>query len=159
MAKEKIILDVCCGSRMFWFDKTNENVVFTDIRNEEHILCDGRKLEIKPDIKMDFRDLKFSDETFKLVIFDPPHLQKLGKNSWMAKKYGVLSENWREDLKRGFSECFRVLENYGILIFKWNERDVKVIEIVKLSKHKPLFGHTTGRSGRTKWICFIKLNN
>lgn len=49
-----------------------------------------------------------------LVVFDPPHLNKLGKSSWMAKKYGVLGLDWKEDLRRGFSECFRVLGPMGI---------------------------------------------
>lgn len=44
------ILDACCGSRMFWFDKENPNVTFMDNRELEDILCDGRKLAIKPDI-------------------------------------------------------------------------------------------------------------
>ena len=156
MKNEKKIIDVCCGSKMFWFDKEDKRVLFTDIRKEEHILCDGRKLEINPDIIMDFRDLKFPDNHFKLVVFDPPHLQKLGKNSWMAKKYGVLGKNWQDDLKKGFDECWRVLEKYGVLVFKWSERDVKVKEILKLFVKKPLFGHTTGHSGNTKWILFLK---
>lgn len=29
---DKKILDVCCGSKMFWFDKENPNVEFCDIR-------------------------------------------------------------------------------------------------------------------------------
>lgn len=156
MNKQKEILDVCCGSKMFWFDKKDKRVLFTDIRKEEHILCDGRKLEIKPDIIMDFRDLKFPDNHFKLVVFDPPHLQKLGKNSWMAKKYGVLGKNWKDDLKKGFDECWRVLEKHGVLVFKWSERDIKIKEILKLFVEKPLFGHTTGRNGNTKWILFLK---
>lgn len=28
----KKILDACCGSRMFWFDKENADVEFMDIR-------------------------------------------------------------------------------------------------------------------------------
>ncbi len=28
----KPILDACCGSRMFWFDKNNPNVEFCDNR-------------------------------------------------------------------------------------------------------------------------------
>lgn len=31
---EKKILDACCGSRMFWFDKKNPNVLFMDKRAE-----------------------------------------------------------------------------------------------------------------------------
>ena len=42
----KSILDMCCGSRMFWFDKQDERAVFMDKRSEEHTLCDGRPLVI-----------------------------------------------------------------------------------------------------------------
>lgn len=152
----KKILDVCCGSRMFWFDKKQTDTLFVDIRSEEHILCDGRKLEIKPDVVMDFRNLDLPDNSFKLVVFDPPHLKKLGKNSWMAKKYGVLGETWQDDLKKGFDECLRVLEQDGILIFKWNERDIKISEIIRLFEQQPLFGHTTKAGGHTIWMCFMK---
>lgn len=152
----KKILDVCCGSRMFWFDKNHPDVLYQDIRSEEHILCDGRKLEIRPDVVADFRDMPYEDESFKLVVFDPPHLLKAGEQSWLAKKYGLLSENWKEDIRQGFKECFRVLELNGILIFKWNEDQIKVKEILKLTDVKPLFGHTTGRHGKTHWITFMK---
>ena len=154
----KKILDVCCGNKMFWFDKKNKDVLFLDNRKETHILCDGRKLEIKPDRIMDFRDLKLKDNSFKLVVFDPPHLKTLGKKSWMAKKYGVLGNNWKEDLKKGFNECWRVLKTDGILIFKWSENEIKIKEVLDIFNKKPLFGHTTGRSGKTKWICFMKLS-
>lgn len=53
----KKILDACCGSRMFWFDKKNPNVLFCDVRSEQHRLCDGRILEIKPDMEVDFREM------------------------------------------------------------------------------------------------------
>ncbi len=152
----KDILDVCCGSRMFWFDKDNPRVVFQDNRELGDTLCDGRKLEIKPDITMDFREMNLESNQFKLVVFDPPHLTSLGKNSWMAKKYGVLGNNWRDDLARGFSECFRVLEKDGILIFKWNETDIKVSQILALTDYKPLFGHKSGKLQKTHWICFMK---
>lgn len=154
---KKIILDAACGSKMFWLDRKNPNVMFIDIRRESHILCDGRKLEISPDIKMDFRHMLFKSESFKLVVFDPPHLKYLGKNSWMAKKYGVLSSTWKEDLKKGFDECWRVLAVNGILIFKWSEKDVKVSEVLTLFKERPLFGHITGKNGKTIWACFMKL--
>lgn len=29
---EQTILDMCCGSRMFWFDKQDSHAVFADIR-------------------------------------------------------------------------------------------------------------------------------
>lgn len=153
---DKKIMDVCCGSRMFWFDKQNPDVLFCDKRNENHVLCDGRKLDVNPDVIMDFTDITFDDETFKLVVFDPPHMNKLGKNSWMAKKYGVLTGAWKDDLRKGFSECFRVLEEGGVLIFKWNETQIKTSEILKLTEVKPLFGHISGKRSNTHWICFMK---
>ncbi|EPM6884822.1 SAM-dependent methyltransferase, partial [Staphylococcus pseudintermedius] len=70
----KRILDACCGSRMFWFDKNNRNTVFMDNRQLQTNLCDGRKLEVNPDIVADFRNMPFDDESFYMVVFDPPHL-------------------------------------------------------------------------------------
>lgn len=32
MANEKLILDACCGSRMFWDDHNNPNVLYVDNR-------------------------------------------------------------------------------------------------------------------------------
>ena len=32
--EDKKILDACCGSRMFWFDKNNPDVLFIDKRSE-----------------------------------------------------------------------------------------------------------------------------
>lgn len=137
--KDKKILDVCCGSRMFWFDKNNKNTIYMDNRELEDILCDGRKLEIKPDVVADFRNIPFKDNSFYLVVFDPPHLLKIGETSYMAKKYGKLSDNWKEDIKKGFDECMRVLKPNGILIFKWNEQQIKLKDILNNINYKPLF--------------------
>ena len=150
----KKILDACCGSRMFWFDKNNPNVEFCDIRNESHKLCDGRNLTIKPDSIVDFTNMPFDNGAFEMVVFDPPHMNTLGANSWMAKKYGRLSATWEDDIKKGFSECFRVLEDGGVLIFKWNSTDIPTSQILKLSEIKPLFGHLSGKRSNTHWICF-----
>lgn len=102
------VLDMCCGSRMFWFDKEDERAVFTDIRSEEHTLCDGRRLVIRPDLIADFRALPFANNSFPVVVFDPPHLERVGDNAWMGKKDGRLNkETWRDDLRAGFAEAFR----------------------------------------------------
>ena len=103
--------------------------------------------------------MPFPAKNFKLVVFDPPHLLKAGENSWLTKKYGKLSEDWPRLLNQGFNECFRVLDDYGVLIFKWNEEQVTVKEVLKAIDRLPLFGHTTGRSGKTMWMCFMKLPN
>lgn len=152
---QKKVLDPCSGSRMFWFDRNNPLALFGDIRKESHVLCDGRALEISPDMEMDFRNLPFEDGAFKVVVFDPPHLRRAGKESWSAKKYGVLSDDWREDLRRGFAECFRVLATDGVLIFKWNEIQIKTSEVLRLTERTPLFGHRSGLRSGTHWICFL----
>ena len=152
----KPVLDPCCGSRMFWFDPEDQRVLFGDIREESHTLCDGRALDIKPDMQMDFRSLPFPDNSFYQVCFDPPHLIHAGDKSWLALKYGRLGQDWQCDLRKGFSECFRVLKPFGTLIFKWNETQIKVSEILKLTDQKPLFGHKSGKRSDTHWISFLK---
>jgi ubiquinone/menaquinone biosynthesis C-methylase UbiE len=154
---EKIILDACCGSKMFWFDKQNPFTIYADNRIEKHVLCDNRVLEIKPDIQMDFTNMPFPDSSFKLVIFDPPHMTSLGTNSWMALKYGRLTGTWQDDIKKGFNECMRVLETYSVLVFKWNEHDVKRSDILKIIDYKPLVTQNTGKHNKTIWMVFMKL--
>lgn len=157
--KSKPILDVCCGGRMFWFDNNNPQTIFMDNRILEENLCDGRKFIVKPDILGDFRDIPFKDETFNLVVFDPPHLIKVGEKSWLAKKYGRLyPDTYKNDIKQGFNECFRVLKTNGVLIFKWNETDIKTNEIINLSPLPPLFGHKSGKLSKTQWLVFMKSN-
>src|SRR5215208_6540528 len=122
--EKKLILDACCGSRMMWYDKQNKLAVFGDIRNETHTLCDGRKLEIHPDVLIDYRKIPFENESFYITVFDPSHMNKLGLTSWMAKKYGRLPKDWQEYLKQGFSECMRVTKVNGTIIVKWNEAQI-----------------------------------
>ena len=147
------ILDACCGSRMFWFDKQNDDVLYMDNRQLNDELCDGRKLEIKPDIVADFRNMPLENESFYLVVFDPPHLIKAGENSWLAKKYGRLGQDWKNDIAQGIRECMRVLKPNGTLIFKWNEEQIPLKEILKVIKHEPLFGN---RRSKTHWLVFMK---
>lgn len=154
---EKSVLDPCCGSRMFWFDKQDDRALFGDIRAESMTLCDGRVLQIDPDLMMDFRQLPFSDGQFALVVFDPPHLVNVGSSSWTARKYGALAtDTWRDDLRAGFTECFRVLKPEGVLIFKWSEVQIRLSEILALTDQKPLFGHRSGKQAKTHWVTFMK---
>ena len=82
-----LVLDACCGPRMMWFNKQDSRAVFGDIRMEKDVLCcDGRTISVIPDKVMDFRAIPFPDETFWHVVFDPPHLKRLGKDSWIAAK-------------------------------------------------------------------------
>lgn len=79
--KQKPILDACCGSRMFWYNKSDPRTLFMDNRELDTTLCDGRSLVVAPDVVADFRNMPFADETFHLVIFDPPHLIRAGEKS------------------------------------------------------------------------------
>lgn len=157
MSEKKFILDICCGFRMMWFDKQNPLAVYMDIREDELIACDGRHIMVKPDIIADFRNIPYPDQSFKLVVMDPPHFNKLGERSFTAQKYGKLFPTWETDLKAGFEECMRVLEDYGIMIFKWNEFQIPVSKILEVFGHEPLFGHKSGKASNTHWLCFMKI--
>lgn len=158
------ILDACCGSRMFWFDPNNPNTVFVDNRQVE---CEAiwksskgnatRYCSVRPDVIADFRALPFCSDSFWHVVFDPPHLLKVGDSAWMAKKYGKLPADWKEYLHDGFAECWRVLRPYGTLIFKWCESDIPVKEVIAAIGQKPLYGHRSGKQSKTHWMAFVKL--
>lgn len=147
------ILDACCGPKMFWFDKNHDAVTYMDNRELEAELCDGRTLNVNPDVIGDFRNMPFDDESFHLVIFDPPHLIKAGQDSWLAKKYGLLDELWPIDIHQGFQECMRVLKTHGTLIFKWNEDQIALSEVLEAVGQRPLFGN---RRSKTHWLVFMK---
>lgn len=144
---------------MFWFDPDDERVIFVDRRRESHLL-DHRPgkslLVIDPTIQADFTKLPFAENSFAVVVFDPPHLRHNGRNSWLAKKYGKLGKNWQEEISAGLREAFRVLRPTGVLIFKWNERDVPVKKILALTPYKPLIGNRCGKLAQTHWIVFMK---
>lgn len=147
-----MILDVCCGSKMFWFQKKREDVVFMDIREEEYTICD-KEVKVQPDIVGDFRAIPFLNNTFDMVVFDPPHLRWAGSKSIMRAQYGQLSEDWENDIAQGFKECFRVLRPGGFLVFKWCEEQIKLKQILSLTSEKPLFGN---QRGKTFWLIFRK---
>lgn len=149
---------------MMWFDRQNPDAIFGDQRSERLTVTDNshgnasglREICIEPDTLLDFRALPYPDGAFKLVAFDPPHLVNAGPRSWLAAKYGKLSDNWRDDLRRGFAECFRVLASDGVLVFKWNETQVPTRDVLALTPVTPLFGHTSGKRANTHWLVFMK---
>ena len=103
------ILDPCCGSRMMWFDKQDQRCLFGDLRTESHYLKDRgnlRHLEIHPDVRLDFTALPFADDSFNLVVFDPPHLVRAGKKIMVGQKirsaYSRLARRPKQRLRRMF---------------------------------------------------------
>lgn len=151
------ILDVCCGSRMFWYDKHEEHTTYMDIRKAVYTATDRgkeRRIEINPDIKSDWKQIPFNDETFDLVVFDPPHLIRAGKTSWLAKKYGTIDlMTWPHDFHCAFQEIMRVLKPTGTMLFKWNEDQIPIKEVFKAFDQQPILGDM---KSKTKWSVFIK---
>jgi len=163
--KDKFILDATAGFRMMWFNKEHPNCIYLDERPE----CE-------PDIIGDFRNLKqFEDETFRLIIFDPPYFiskkRLCGHN--MTRLFGSLqAETWQSDIKQAFNELWRVLKPFGVLLFKWQNYKIPSTELLKLAPCKPLLYQKTAlkyRSGKRKtqssgtdriqvlWFCFMKI--
>lgn len=151
------ILDPACGSKMFWFNKHEPHTTYTDIRRETVTAKDRqytRKIVIDPDTIADFTNLPFGDSEYNLIVFDPPHLNRAGKNSWLVKKYGRLEKNnWQETLQKGFSELWRVLAANGVLLFKWSDNQIPFKKVLELFDQKPILGD---KRGHTRWFVFIK---
>lgn len=160
---KKKILDVCCGLKAMWFNKNHPLTIYQDIREEHKGFSDFRPtFHISPDIIGDFRSLIYPDNHFKLVVMDPPHIRSDKSNIRMTKFYGHLEGTWKDDIKRGFDECMRVLEPYGVLIFKWNETSIKkkeLLEVLDPPENSLLFGHPVGSRVNTHWLCFMKMGD
>lgn len=159
------ILDITCGSKMIWFDKDCPDVLYCDNREVDgEAIWKGnsrkgtsvRHLNVHPDVIADFTALPFPDETFRLAVFDPPHLEHIGENAWMCRKYGKLRKGWQTMLRDGFRECMRVLKPEGTLVFKWSEIQIPVGKVWEAIGHKPLFGTRCGKTMKTIWAVFMK---
>lgn len=154
----KHVLDMTAGSRMMWFDKKNPLATFVDKRHIHDELPTGHVIDVDPDVVADWTlGLPFEDESYNLVLFDPPHLIYAGDSSWLAKKYGTLDkENWQEIIQLGFREAMRVLKPYGTLVFKWNDSQIALPELLKEIPYEPLFGQ---KRQKTHWLVFMKEAN
>ena len=156
------ILDMTCGGKTIWFDKDCKDALFFDKRHEDFELYFGRartslhQFHVDPDVLGDFTELPFPDDSFSLVVFDPPHLVRAKETAWLVKKYGKLDEDWPKMLHDGFTEGMRVLKPDGVLIFKWSEYDIPAEDVWKAIGQKPLFGHHSGKKSTTFWGCFMK---
>ena len=68
------------------------------------------------------------------------------------KNWGGLNEAWPKDLRQGFNECMRVLKSNGTLIFKWNEEQIKLKDVLACFDKNPLFGN---KRSKTHCLVFI----
>lgn len=156
---DKLILDACCGGKHFWFDKNNPLTLFMDKRKvEKGAIPQQPNWECNPDIISDYRNTDFKDNQFKLIVWDIPHKLKPDKGL-ITMKYGSLGETWREDTTQGFNELWRILDNHGILVFKYADLDISVKEMLSLFPIDPLFGTKTKKGvNNTYWFCFMKVD-
>lgn len=164
---EKFILDACCGGRMMWFNKNHPNTLYIDIRKEEKgFIKDVPHFEVNPDIIADFTNLpqEIKDKRFKLIVWDVPHFRTRKLTGVFLKKFGGLNpETWQSDLKKGFNELWSVLEDYGVLIFKFSDYHIKFNDVLKNIPIEPLFCNSMnsmrneGNKSETRWFCFMKI--
>ncbi|VTN15475.1 Uncharacterised protein [Raoultella terrigena] len=45
---------------------------------------------------------------------------------------------------------------HGVLIFKWNETQIPVNQILALTDEKPAIWQRTGKADKTHWVIFVK---
>lgn len=154
--KEKFILDATAGLRMMWENREHPNCIYVDER-----------AEVKPDIIADYQKLDMiPDSSMRLIVFDPPHRTQPHPNPRFMKKYGcqLQPETWVSEITNAFKELWRILQDWGVLIFKWTDHDIKVKHVKQCFPTKPLFHQiTSGQGGkrknatRTVWFCFMKI--
>ena len=161
---EKFILDACCGGKEMWTNKNHPNTLYIDIRKEEKgCLPTQPNFCIQPDIIADFRALppEIKAKKFKLIAWDIPHFKTLGKTSIYRMKYGALEkETWQEDIKKGFKELWTILDDFGIILLKFNDYEIKFPQLLACIPETPLFYNvSTNRlnGNTTKWFCFMKI--
>ena len=150
------VLDACCGARMMWYDKKHADVLYADYRRETLRCCDGRTVVVDPDVVADFTNMPWDDGVFEMVVFDPPHLKDVGKTAYMRQKYGALDGDWRDTIRKGFSECFRVLKPGGFLVFKWADVQIALRDVLPLAGREPMFGSRVGGKGYGIFLVFRK---
>jgi SAM-dependent methyltransferase len=168
---EEDILDATCGNRSIWYpgQKDRDDTLYIDKREEnDGFVSDGYECgvnpnySVDPDCVEDYRDLPYADESFNLVVFDPPHavrpdgMKKL--TGVVLRKYGALhAETWQADIKAGFEELFRVLNPGGTLVFKFADEAADFDTVLNLAPVDPLFG-TSVSDGTvtTRWFVFHK---
>lgn len=164
------ILDATCGNRGIWYQKNHPFVTFMDVRNGNYdtradnpnMSYKGRRItRVKPDVVSEWKDAPFPNESFDMIVFDPPHIL-MDRNKQppiLASRYGFLyKDNYKQVLKEGIKKLFNILKPEGIFILKWSETSAPVDDIIKLCPYSPLFGSNTKSKGHTEhfWVLFIK---
>lgn len=150
------ILDMTAGNRNIWIDRNCSDAIFVDHR-----------VEVAPDIVADSTALPFANETFDLIVFDPPHVN-VGVNSALTHLYGhYTSVQIRDFVIDGSREAHRVGTRDSLLIFKWCDHDVRHERILASMAPwwRALFGHVVSirsspkRISTTQWFTLRKTHS
>jgi len=92
-------LDVTYGSGAFWDGSAHVKVTAHDL--------DPRR--VPPDGLMNFLRLTYANDSFDVVIFDPPHLADTGDASIMGERFGTYqNQQLGEHIAQGTLEAWRV---------------------------------------------------
>lgn len=148
------ILDATCGGRTIWLpgQKDHDNALYIDNREREPGFHgqEGRTYGVQPDEIQDFRNLPYESRSFNLIVFDPPHVKRSDGmdqlKGYVTKKYGALhAETWQSDLRDGFEELWRVLDDGGTLVFKFADNDVDFQKVLDLAPRAAAFRDDDGK--------------
>lgn len=154
-----MILDATAGFRNMWGKRGKQNVIFMDKRSE----C-------KPDVIGVWENLPFKDNSFDLVIFDPPHIVWNEKWKRSEQRQNILDmfsfwttkKQITPTLFKALKEFHRVAEK---LCFKWcDTRDgttyLKLSSIFR-GLWEPIYEKKQENKGfgsrYTWWVTFNKL--
>jgi len=153
------ILDACCGGRMWWWDKDHPLAVYMDKREAPTGSSPRRpNWSCQPSLLADFKEMPFKDESFQLVLFDPPHVVRDKESfSEVTLRYGTLTkDNEQEEIGLGFAECWRVLAPGGTLVFKWAGSLERVEPHFPCDPIVGTRGAPRGSLLGTRWFIFYK---
>lgn len=143
-----MILDACCGPK-YWYrglheQFSDEELVFMDTREGQFSTHGRRETEefitIEPTKVGSITAIPWPDNTFSLILFDPPH-DKWGPKSFMRAQYGSWThEDFIINTYHANKEFHRVLKPGGLVYakilehknrprepYKWN-RPAKLVE-------------------------------
>ena len=60
---------------------------------------------------------------------------------------------WPNEFHKAFNEIMRVMKPTGVMIFKWNEEQIPIKEVLRAFGQQPILGDMRSK---TKWSVFIK---
>ena len=170
-----MILDATAANRQMWKKKESDNIIYLDSQ---------LRLQVPPTIFANNEQTPFKDCTFDTIFYDPPHRwnwegsyysfpnMEEAKSIWKQKSGVITYYGWdvyktREQLIRHIikaqKELHRILKDDGLLWLKWNELEIKLLnilglfsqwdELMRLYVESPL---QRKKDVQSFWICLEK---